>query len=117
MAYLGELTVGMLYLGTTRNGLPVWSQPVPGGPVYPQLPSQFSWFKPDSGIYKWPANYAAQYFFGCGHPLNVPEIYSAYDPYTQVRNAIVCCPMCSYIQQILPWAEYEDNQETPLVVA
>lgn len=123
MARPGEVTEGMLYLGFTRNGLPVWSQPGGVGTVVlPQLPQQFPWFGGQdltaAGIYKWPMNYPAQYYFGCGHPLNCPEIYSfadIYDPDTVL--AAVCCPMCSYIQQLLPLAQYENNIETPLVIA
>jgi hypothetical protein len=123
MSQPGQFEVGQLYLGFLRNGLKVWSQP--GGPgtlVYPQLPSNFSWFgKNDTGlggsIYEWPMAEPSQYVFGCLHPLNCPEIYSYYDPYAETIMALIVCPMCSYIQEIMPLAQYENYVETPIVVA
>jgi hypothetical protein len=123
MAQPGQFSVGQLYLGFLRNGLKVWAQPGGiGTPVVPQPPSNFSWFgKNDSGvggnIYEWPVAYPAQYYFGCGHPLNCPEIYSYYDPYEEVIQALICCPVCSYIQEIMPLSTYEDYVEVPIVVA
>lgn len=117
----GQLVVGMLYLGPNRNGLPVWKQPGgPGTPVFPQLPTQFPWSGArvdNTDNYTWPAAYSALYYFGCGHPLNCPEIFSGYDPYLEEVMAYICCPQCSYIQQVMPLAQYQDNQQTPLVVA
>lgn len=123
MSRPGEFEVGQLYLGPKRNGLPVWSQPGGVGTlVFPQLPSNFSWFgKNDTGfggsIYEWPMAYPAQYYFGCGHPLNCPEIYSYFNPYDEDIKALICCPMCSYIQSIMPLVQYEDYVETPIVIA
>lgn len=123
MARPGEITEGMLYLGGTRNGLPVWRQP--GGPgtlVFPQLPTEFPWFGGQdaarAGSYEWPMNYPAQYYFGCGHPLNCAEIYSFADIYNDdTVMAAICCPMCSFIQQLMTLEQYENYIETPLVIA
>jgi hypothetical protein len=116
-----EIVVGMLYLGPDRNGLPVWSQPGGIGTlVYPQLPNAFPWFGGPAGgdgIYSWPASYPAQYFWPCGHPANTAEIYSFADIYNdnEVMAAIVC-PLCSYVIQLMPLAQYQNNQTTPLVI-
>lgn len=119
MARPGEFEVGQLYLGPDRNGLPVWSQPGGIGTlVYPQLPRRFPWFGSDpEGLYEWPMGYPAQYFAGCGHPLNCWEIYSYFDKYLDDIMALICCPMCSFIQEIMPLSQYEDYIEVPIVVA
>lgn len=121
MAQPGQFSVGDLYLGPNRNGLPVWSQPVPGGLVYPQLPTNMPWFgeanSQPGDQFSWLMSYPALYYFGCGHPLNCPEIYSYYDPYAEEVMALIVCPMCSYIQQIMPLTQYENYILTPLVVA
>lgn len=116
MAGPGEFQVGQLYLGFNRNGLPVWSQPGGIGTlVFPQLPTQFP--TQFQGYPQSVMSYPALYYAGCGHPLNVWEIYSYYDPYVQDNMVLVTCPMCSYIQQIMPAAQYYNYVEVPIVVA
>lgn len=122
MAQPGQFEVGQLYLGFNRNGLPVWKQPGGiGTTVYPQLPRAMSWFGEandnTSTQYQWPLAYPSQYVFGCGHPMNCPEIYSYYDPYEEEIMALICCSQCSYIQQIMSLVQYQNYIQTPLVVA
>ena len=104
MARPGEFQVGQLYLGPNRYGLPVWSQPDGvGGLVYPQQTQ---------------GQKSALYSFGCGHWLNCVEVYSYGDPYEgEEVMALICCPACSFIQQIMPWSQYINYMDTPLVVA
>lgn len=125
MSLPGQLQVGELYLGFNRNGLPVWRQPGGiGTTVYPQVPTAFPWFGganaesvADAGLYQWPGAYSAQYFFLCGHPLNCPEVYSYYDPYAEEVMAVITCPLCSLIQILMPYTQYQSEIDTPLVVA
>ena len=123
MSLPGQFEVGQLYLGFNRNGLPVWTQPDGiGGLVFPQLPTQMNWFGDPSyngpgGMYQWPMAYPAQYYAGCGHPLNCWEVYQYADPYNDnAVMALICCPMCSFIQAIMPLAQYQSEQETPMLV-
>lgn len=117
MARPNQFEVGQLYLGFNRNGLKVWSQPSgQGGLVYPQLPTQFP--TNYQGYFQVPMSYPALYYSACGHPLNCWEIYEVFDPYAGVQVALVCCPMCSFIQSIFSPAEtYWNYEDTPIVVA
>ena len=116
MALPGQWQVGQLYLGEYRNGLKVWSQPAgQGGLVYPQLPTKFPTVY--QGYFQTPMAYPSLYISPCGHPLNCWEIYSAYDPYEEEVMALICCPMCSFIAQVMPLAQYENYEDVPIVVA
>lgn len=121
----GQYVVGQLYRDGYINGQKVYTQPGGiGTRVYPQLPQSFPWFGGQNrdnierdGIYSWPASYPAQYYFGCGHPLNCPSIQQAYDPYNEVQVILLLCPMCGYIQEIYsPASIYYNYLETPIVV-
>jgi hypothetical protein len=116
MAQPGQFQVGQLYNGGYVNGLKVWSQPVPGGLVYPQPQRQYP--QQYQGYYQAPMAYSYLYAFACGHLLNCPEIYEVYDPYAGVQVALVCCNQCSFIQQIIsPYEDYQSYIDTPIVVA
>jgi hypothetical protein len=117
MALPGQFQVGQLYKGGKINGLPVWTQPGgQGGLVYPQLPQKFPAI--NTGFPQAVMSYPSLYVFGCGHPLNCPEIFEVYDPYGEQDVALVCCPMCSFIQQVIePYADYTNYEDTPIVVA
>jgi hypothetical protein len=125
MSQPGQVVVGQLYLGEYRNGLKVWDQPGGVGTrVYPQPPRVQPWFGGQNqenierdGIYSWPLSFPSQYVGGCGHFLNCWEIYSYYDPYAEEVMALVTCPQCSYVQQILTLEQYQSYLDTPLVVA
>jgi hypothetical protein len=116
MALPGQFEVGQLYYGGLVNGMVVWTQPGGlGTRVFPQVPTIFP--QQFQGYQQVPFAYAAQYFFGCGHPLNCAEIFEYYDPYAEEVMALICCPMCSYIQQIMPLEQYQSYIQTPLVIA
>jgi hypothetical protein len=108
--------VGELYLGPNANGTR-WSQP--GGPgtlVYPQ-PQQLSPEKFE-GYQQAPMSYLALYCFGCGHYQNCAEVYEVFSEADGVQVALIVCNQCSYIQQIIvPYANYQNYIETPLVIA
>jgi len=114
MARPGEFQVGQLYLGEYRNGIKVWNQPIPGGLVYPQLPSKFP--DPPMGYPTVVMSYPALYYLGCGHPQNCLEIYQYGDPYTGQLLKLICCGLCSYISQILTADEYNSYIDTPIVI-
>lgn len=116
MAQPGQFAVGQLYKGGLVNGLKVWTQPGgQGTPVFPQLPTQFPTI--NTGYPQVVMSYPALYVFGCLHPLNCAEIFEVYDPYIQEQVALVCCPMCSFIQQIItPYENYSNYEDTPIVV-
>jgi hypothetical protein len=116
MAQPGQIQVGQLYLGPNRNGLPVWSQPGGvGTKVFPAVPTQYP--AQFQGYPQSVMSYPALYYSGCQHPLNCWEIFEFYDPYEQEQMVAVCCPMCSFVQQLLTAAEYYNYVETPIVVA
>ena len=106
MSLPGQFEVGQLYL----DSLTAWSSRVDTAGrhrwklVFPQLPTQMNWFQRSQlqrtrpGICQWPMAYPAQYYAGCGHPLNCWEVYQYADPYNDnAVMALICCPMCSFI--------------------
>jgi hypothetical protein len=122
MGLPGQYQVGQLYNDGKINGKVVYTQPGGvGTQVFPAFPANFPWFgsaaSSDSGLYSWPASYPSQYVWGCQHRANCAEVFSYYDPYEQEIQALICCSMCGYIVQIMPLAQYQNNQETPLVIA
>ena len=111
----GAFSVGQLYKGGYLFGQKIWNQPVPGGLVYPQLPTQFP--QQNQGYYQQVMSYPSLYVAGCGHPFNCFEVFEAYDAYAGVQVALLCCPMCSYIQEIIsPYVNYSNYETTPIVI-
>jgi hypothetical protein len=96
--------VGTFYLNPVRSGVRVWTQPGgPGTQVFPAQPQ---------------GEHAALYALICAHWINCLEVFEQYDPVTKQQAAILCCPMCSTVQRIIiPYANYENYQVTPIVVA
>ena len=91
----------------------VWSQPAGRGTtVYPQPQDSAP------GFMEPPIIPSGMYVFGCGHVFNLPWIFEAYDDDTGEQAAVVCCPVCSYVQQIIePYERYLDYIDTPIVTA
>lgn len=101
--------LGSLYKKGLVNGLPVWTQPGGSGTlVFPQFPTLYP--QVPQGFPQSPFAYQGLFVFGCGHWANTTEVFEEYDPYTQVRAALCCCPMCSYIQLIVEPADDWWNQ-------
>jgi hypothetical protein len=116
MALPGQFEVGQLYGDGLVNGLRLWTQPGGvGTTVFPKVPNIFP--AQFMGYPQVPMAYPAQYYAGCGHPLNCWTINYYYDPYAQSQMALICCPMCGYIQRIVPKDQYESYIETPIVIA
>lgn len=90
--------LGSLFYSGIRNGVVVWSQPGGSGTVvYPQQPF---------------GERVALFTAGCGHWFNHWDVHkNIFNPpstvigYT-IESAFLCCPLCSYIQQIIyPYAD------------
>jgi hypothetical protein len=111
-----QFVVGQLYNGGLVNGLPFWTQPGGiGTQVFPEQPRQFP--LQFEGYYQVPMTYPSLYVAGCLHAFNCYSIYKVYDPVNDIQVALIACPACSYIQQILPWDDYINYEITPIVVA
>lgn len=117
MAMPGQFAVGQLYGDGLVNGLPFWSQPGGiGTKVFPEQPRKFP--LQYQGYFQVPMTYPSLYVAGCGHAFNCYAIYEAYDPYGEEQVALVCCPACGYIQEIIsPYSDYSNWEITPIVVA
>jgi hypothetical protein len=88
--------VGALYPPGGLNNVK-WSQP--GGPgtlVYPQQQTGVDYFsiKPFSEL-------SGQFACGCGHYVDQPLIQREFDFDTEESVALICCPMCGYVQYTL----------------
>lgn len=91
----------------------VWRQPGgPGTTVYPQP------YDSAAGEFEPPLIPQGMYSFQCGHIFNLPAIFEEYDPDTDEQAAIICCPVCTLVQQIIePYEEYLNYIQNPIVVA
>jgi hypothetical protein len=97
--------IGTLYTPFEPGNLPpTYTQPGGAGTlVYPQQPM---------------GERSAQYAAGCGHWFNCWTILEAYDDVKEVQAAIIACPLCFYVQQIIePYEEYLNYIRHPIVVA
>ena len=111
-----EWLVGELYNGGKVNGQQVWTQPIPGGLVYPQ-PQELS---PEKymGYQQMQMSYPAMYSAGCGHFFNCYSIIEAFQPSSGHQVALALCPQCGFIQEIFdPASSYWDYVETPIITA
>ena len=107
---MGSLpAVGTLRNGGYVNGLLVFTQPGgPGTKVSPQ-PSQVNpppnW-KNSNWLPAFPYSYQGLLSWPCGHWTNTAEIYQQYDEENEVEAALLCCPVCSFIVNIVePYSE------------
>ena len=110
-----EWLVGELFLGFERNGLPVWTQPGGiGTTVFPQAPTLFP--QQFMGYQQVPMSYPSLYVWGCGHQTNTAEIFEVFQPSLDDQAALITCPVCSFIAQIMLYSEYTNYLDTPLVI-
>ena len=55
--------------------------------------------------------------FGCGHGADLPRIFKDYDTGTGLSAAVVCCPICSYIQKLIePYTEIDNVTSYPIII-
>ena len=109
------LTVGTLYIPNYNHI--AWTQPGgTGTTVYPQqgdgpflaypVPGQFI---SEAGESLWRA--------GCGHGFDVWLVFRDYDSSTSSSVAVVCCPLCTYIMQLIePYELWTNPVEYPILV-
>jgi len=113
---MGFPQIGTLLNGGLVNGLPFFTQPSgPGTLVFPQQPKIFP--AQFQGYVQWPMAYPAMYYPGCGHAINLYEIFFQYNPSAGEVYAIIACPYCSFVQQVMPETQYYNYLQTPLIVS
>lgn len=57
------------------------------------------------------------YFSGCGHSVDYAKIFMDHDNMLDISAAVVCCPMCSYIQYLIsPYESIYDPLQNPLII-
>lgn len=94
------------------TGTPLYTQPNgPGTPVVPQP------YDSAAGQFEPPLLSIGMYSFGCGHFFNCPAVWKEFDVITEKDKALICCPVCTYIQEIEDYDTYQDYIQTPIVVA
>jgi hypothetical protein len=55
--------------------------------------------------------------FGCGHGADVVRIFQDYDSGTALSCAVVCCPICTFIQKLIePYDQIENVISFPIVI-
>jgi hypothetical protein len=97
--------LGSLYI-TNYQGI-AWSQPIPGGTVYPQQ---------NTGPFGYPGNQILMqepgqglWTSGCGHWWDCIQVFRDYDSDAQQSAAVLCCPLCSFLIRVVePYELIED---------
>jgi hypothetical protein len=111
---VSSFVIGSLYV-QNWNGV-TWSQPSgPGTTVYPQQ---------NTGSFGYPANQLLMqepgqglWVSSCGHWLDAWQIFRDYDTVAEQSVAIIACPICSNIQQVLsPFESIYDAIQHPIIV-
>lgn len=98
---VGVWQIGALYI---PGGLPGYFTQ-PGGvgtqvfPAQVQASSDYLSIKPFSEL-------SGVYFFGCQHSANEVMVFRDIHPDTKESVALLCCPLCSYLQRTI--TPYED---------
>ena len=117
---MSVLTVGTLYK-SNFNGI-AWSQPGGSGTtVFPQQNTGPFWLQPGKTYPVIGPNFAeagqALWRAGCNHGFNTFQSFRDFDSATGKSAAVVCCPICSYIVQLLEPYELLDNYlQVPIVI-
>jgi hypothetical protein len=80
----------------TENTGPFTAYPVPG-----------QMFAENSGMW----------FFGCGHSVMLPLVFRDYDNMLGESVAVICCPMCTFIQRYQsPYESIQDPFNFPIII-
>jgi hypothetical protein len=98
--------VGTLY-NPSLNGIQ-WSQPVPGSPVFPQQQINVPYGAPAIALFMIEAS--GLFVAGCGHWCDAPRVF------IDSGLAVICCPLCSFIQYTMPEAQFYSTFQTPLTI-
>lgn len=105
---------GTIYI-PNYNGIP-WAQPGgQGTTVFPQQQSG-PWLNyPVGGQFFIEAS--GLWVAGCGHYMDYPEVFRDFDPCANLSVALVCCPICSYIQYgFEPYEVFDDPMQNPITI-
>jgi hypothetical protein len=90
-----------------------WQQSAPFQPVYPQQITGNS-----NLLTNLPFSEASgTWVFGCGHYTDEPLIFQDYDYDTNMSAALVCCPLCSYVNRAIePYTLIQNPLEYAVIV-
>jgi hypothetical protein len=110
------LPPGSLYIQNFQGV--AWFQPNGvGTQVFPaqNVGNQYA-FSPTPGMIVWSEN-SGIWYFGCGHSVMEPMIFRDYDNMLGVSVAVICCPMCSFIQRYQsPYESIDDPFQFPIII-
>jgi hypothetical protein len=92
---------------------PTFTQPGgPGTPVFPQLTDSAA------GQFEPPTTPTGMYTYLCLHTFNCPRVFKQFDPLTGQDAAIICCPVCGLIQDIIiPYDSFLNYIQNPILVS
>lgn len=112
---MSVLVVGGLYI-TDYQGTP-WSQPGGiGTQVLPTLGDGPMTSYPVPGQFLMPSAQAI-WHPGCGHGCDEWQIFRDFDSDTDMSVAVVTCPICSYVVQLIePYEEIENYFRFPIII-
>jgi hypothetical protein len=93
-----------------------WSQP--GGPGTQVFPAEntgpFTAYPVGGQLF---AENSGLWFFGCQHSVMLPMIFRDYDSVTLMSAAMICCPICTYLQRVQePYESIDDPMRYPIVI-
>lgn len=90
-------TVGLMYYNGLLNGQPFFTQAVPGGQVLPTQQNATPWEDyPIEGMVI--QEYSPWFAPGCGHSIKMWKIIREFDYNTNSSVALICCEICSFVQ-------------------
>lgn len=105
--------LGALYPPGGLNGV-AWKQPGgPGTQVFPQQQTSVDLLSitPFSEL-------TGVMFSGCGHSIDQPLIQTEFDYETNESCALICCPMCGYVNWVVePASAALDTVQYPMLIA
>jgi hypothetical protein len=84
----------------TMNGVPFWTQSAPFQPVFPtQQNGPWPEYPIAGGIIN---EFSPWWAPGCGHAIKLWRIFQEYDYVAGQPVSLICCNICTYIQQVAP---------------
>jgi hypothetical protein len=107
-------TIGSLLYPNWNNI--AWSQPIPGGTVYPQQNTgsfgypgdQIKMQEPGQGLWT----------CGCSHWYDCVSIQMGYDNASNQNAAIIVCPICTYVINIvIPYTNIFNVVQYPIIIS
>lgn len=117
---MSVLTVGSLYI--PNYGGIHWTQPGGvGTTVFPQQNTGPFWNNPGKSYPLIGPPFAeagqALWISPCGHGFDTVQIFRDYDSNTSQSAAVVCCPICSFLIELLePYSLLQNYLQVPIVI-